>query len=356
MEDQKMEDNEEIEIFAQEASGTLPNGLRLVAIEFELYRWDEKFGWDQVASWDDVCYDVHSYFSAVGTMATTFRKDRNLFGAQPHERFRLDIVASPEVLRTWVLSENGEYCWKREFKFTHANKHFALKVSKVQQLTSMAHWYDEAIEDIPGYEFTYRNVDQEGFKSGKDGREFAPGDFARWITAAQTTAVDFERLTALTEACCNDILIAGATVARREALPGPQQFLVPGLIPRGAVTLLLGNKKVGKSAIALELAVAVARREAEWLGFPLDKEKIRGFAVYLSGEDSQETAMERMSLMSQGDNPMMLQIIPADGGEIDTLLDRLKKQRVDLLIVDPARKYYKAMKTAPMQRASFSPS
>jgi hypothetical protein len=51
--------------------------------------------------------------------------------------------------------------------------------------------------------------------------------------------------------------------------------------------------------------------------------------------------MERVSLMSDGENPMMLEIIPADGSEIDTLLDRLKKQKIDLLIVDPARKYYK---------------
>ena len=59
--------------------------------------------------------------------------------------------------------------------------------------------------------------------------------------------------------------------------------LVPGLIPHGVVTLLLGNKKVGKSALALELAVAVAQREKQWVGFPVDPGK--GYAVYLLGED-----------------------------------------------------------------------
>jgi RecA-family ATPase len=42
------------------------------------------------------------------------------------------------------------------------------------------------------------------------------------------------------------------------------------------VTLLLGNKKVGKSAIAMELAVKVAQRDSEWLGFPLNQDETLG--------------------------------------------------------------------------------
>jgi hypothetical protein len=344
-----MSDEETSDVFKQEARSTLPNGLQLLAIEFEMHQWDWKNGWKPVISWgNDVCDEnlivfsqFEAYFNAIGTIGSTFRGEQNLFGARPYERFRVDVVASPDVLQAWLF-ENGNYRWKRKFEFTHANKRFALKFSNVRQLDSMAHWHDESMDDIPGFDlYSHKNIDPDGFKSGKEGQEFAPGDFARWITAAQSTAADFERLTALTEACGNDILIAGATLERRRAKPRPQTFLVPGLIPRGAVTLLLGNKKVGKSAIAMELAVAVARGEMGWLGFPINNDKIRGFAVCLSGEDSEESAMERVSLMSDGENPMMLEIIPADGSEIDTLLARLEKQKIDLLIVDPARKYYK---------------
>jgi hypothetical protein len=171
------------------------------------------------------------------------------------------------------------------------------------------------------------------------------GDFPRWLEAAHATAADFELLYTLSDACSGDEgggdAASIASVLRARAIQTPPSFLVPGMIPRGAVSLLLGNKKVGKSAIAMELAVNVAQREPEWLGFPIGKNELRGFAVYLCGEDSEEQAMERILSMSGGVNPMLLQIIPADGTEIDSLLSRLGKQKVDLLVVDPARKYFK---------------
>ena len=139
----------------------------------------------------------------------------------------------------------------------------------------------------------------------------ASGDSARWITAAQTLDADFEQLTAVTEACGTDIFIAGSILEKKAGAPSPQSFLVIGLIPRGSVTLLLGNKKVGKSAAALQLAVSVARRELEWMGFPLNRDGMRGFAVYLSGEDSEEQAMERALLMSQGDRCKLFQWMAA---------------------------------------------
>ena len=103
--------------------------------------------------------------------------------------------------------------------------------------------------------------------------------------------------------------------------------------------LLLAKQKVGKTNAMLELAVAVARRDSEWFGFPLKAG--RGFAVYLFGEGSREDAEERVRTMNGGELPLLLNLVPYDGTEIDEILKSLSDVNVELLIVDPARKFYK---------------
>ena len=156
--------------------------------------------------------------------------------------------------------------------------------------------------------------------------------------AAQTTDKDLDRLFALADACSNNLMVIREALDRANRKPEPVSFLVPGLVPRGVVTLLLGDKKTGKSAVAMELAVAIARKESHWLGFPLAP--CKGHAVYLLGEDSPGEAARRVQSMTGGETPDLLYIIPADGTELDGLLETLKKHKVDCLIVDPARKYH----------------
>jgi hypothetical protein len=103
--------------------------------------------------------------------------------------------------------------------------------------------------------------------------------------------------------------------------------------------LLLAKQKVGKTNAMLELAVAVARRGSEWLGFPLKAGS--GFAVYLFGEGSREDAEERVRTMNGGELPLLLNLVPYDGTEIDDILKGLSEINVELIIVDPARKFYK---------------
>jgi hypothetical protein len=176
------------------------------------------------------------------------------------------------------------------------------------------------------------------------------GDFARWITAAQATDEDFERMSQLAAASDGDIAVAAElfeNVYEYSSSKEPTSFLVPGLIPRGAVTLSLGNRKVGKSSLLLELVVAVARREATWAGFPIALKTAKpdlhrpgeGIAVFLAGEDSTQETFSRVLQMSGGSPPWTLWL--DHRSNIDEILNSLKEKRISVLVVDPARKYFK---------------
>src|SRR5262249_37343160 len=95
-----------------------------------------------------------------------------------------------------------------------------------------------------------------------------------------------------------------------------------------------------------------ARREAEWMGFPLNHDR-RGFAVYLAGEDSEAEVIERMELMTGGETPLALHIISA-GADLDDALRRLEKENIRLVAIDPARKSSRATRTARIRLAISS--
>jgi hypothetical protein len=143
----------------------------------------------------------------------------------------------------------------------------------------------------------------------------------------------------LRDACNGKIKEMETVLDRQQYRAGPQQFLVEGLIPKSVPVLLLAKQKVGNTNAMLELAVAVARRESQWLGFPLRSG--HGFAVYLFGEGSREDAEERVRTMNGGELPLLLNLVPYDGTEIDEILKSLSGVSIELLIVDPARKFYK---------------
>jgi RecA-family ATPase len=78
---------------------------------------------------------------------------------------------------------------------------------------------------------------------------------------------------------------------RFDGLPvPPRRWLVPDWVPMGTVTLLSGDGGVGKSLLALQLAVATATGRA-WLGRPLDE---HGPALFLSAEDDEAELHRRL--------------------------------------------------------------
>lgn len=126
---------------------------------------------------------------------------------------------------------------------------------------------------------------------------------------------------------------------------GGISFVVPGLIPAGILTLLIGSASVGKSTCLHDLALLVGTpphlREAgrRWLGVP--SEDIRhGTTVFLSGEDDNVLMTARahdLGYPTFGRNTLHL---PSSGRTLDDTLASLSGLGpISLLVVDPARRF-----------------
>jgi hypothetical protein len=133
---------------------------------------------------------------------------------------------------------------------------------------------------------------------------------------------------------------------------GGFEFLVHGLIPRGAIVLLAGTGGTGKSSIAHQLCNLVSTdwkddEQPMWLGQPVNKKLCKGVCIYFSGEDGPAIIGARNDIFDPEMRAKRLMFQRTDfrddrGEEISfaQFLERLKKMpTVPLLVIDPARKY-----------------
>lgn len=151
--------------------------------------------------------------------------------------------------------------------------------------------------------------------------------------------------------CARDVMLFDATGPMRKGADESFQFLVPGLIPRGAITVLAASGGCGKSSIAHELCVdcAIDYKPGEtkpfWLGQPVNVEVAKGICVYFSGEDGPAIINARAELFDPEGRALRLQFHRADYGSEDVsfaefVTKRLRRMPdIPLLVVDPARKY-----------------
>lgn len=153
--------------------------------------------------------------------------------------------------------------------------------------------------------------------------------------------------------CARDIDLFEATGAERQSTEDAFEFLVPGWIPRAAITVVGATGGTGKSSVAHRLAVlaSIDWREDEtpmWLGMPMRKDKAQGLVIYFSGEDSAAIVNARASMIDPEGRSCRLMLQHADFGtredgtksNIGDFLHKLQKlPDVSLVVIDPARKY-----------------
>lgn len=160
----------------------------------------------------------------------------------------------------------------------------------------------------------------------------------------------------LYEFCARDFeffdTIGPESVKEKAYDDGGFEFLVHGLIPRGAIIVLAGTGGTGKSSIAHQLCNLVATDWGEdeqpmWLGQKVNKKLCKGVCIYFSGEDGPAIIGARNDIFDPEMRARRLMFQRTDfrddrGEEIEfaEFLDRLKKMpTVPLLVIDPARKY-----------------
>ncbi len=151
--------------------------------------------------------------------------------------------------------------------------------------------------------------------------------------------------------CARDVMLFDATGPMRTGSDESFDFLVPGLVPRGAITVLAASGGCGKSSIAHELCIYAATDYAEdeerprWLGQPVNTNVTDGIAVYFSGEDGPAIINARAALYDPESRAQRLQFHRADFGSEDVTFEEfiferiMKMPQIPLLVVDPARKY-----------------
>ncbi len=152
--------------------------------------------------------------------------------------------------------------------------------------------------------------------------------------------------------CARDVMLFDATGPMRKGSDEGFDFLVPGLIPRGAITILAASGGCGKSSIAHELCIhcAIDREPEEakpfWLGQPVNTDAAAdGICVYFSGEDGPAIINARAELYDPEGRAIRLQFHRADFGSEEVtfaqfITDRLMNMpNIPLIVVDPARKY-----------------
>jgi AAA domain len=293
----------------RDARAPLPDDLKVLRLEYQDLR--------------EPSDAFEELFGALGLYSLHKPGEITCFGKVNKTRKRVDVVMP--------ASDCGPHSYYLSTTFDFARRN-GLPLAHHDIANGFAHRYEVGDEFLHWDKFDAVGGFQTDFER--------PGEFERWARAAAKRA---ERWLMLRTACNGNAKeMLKVVLQRQQESPRKQEFVVEGLIPRGVVTLLLARKGVGKTNALLELAVAVAERRATWWNFKLRPGE--GFVVFLLGEGSRDEAEERVLAMNDGEWPTLLKLEKFnDSTMIEDILTNMKESgiKVDLLIVDPARKYYR---------------
>ncbi len=146
-----------------------------------------------------------------------------------------------------------------------------------------------------------------------------------------------------------DVQLFDATGPMRKGADEMFEFIVPGLIPRGSITILAASGGTGKSSAAHQLCVMASidykpgEEAPRWLGQRLAIEKCKGICIYFSGEDGPPIINARASIFDPEGRAKRLMFQRTDFGENVSFAQHLKRLHkipdVPIMVIDPARKY-----------------
>ncbi len=119
--------------------------------------------------------------------------------------------------------------------------------------------------------------------------------------------------------------------------PGPIDWMAEDLFAKGDLTLLIGEPGVGKSWIAMSLAVAVAEGHDEWLGRGLSSRNAR--VLYVDEENPEALVLRRLRRLGLTDTGIQnTRFLHRQGIRLDRnpelLLDEAMDWEPDLIILD----------------------
>lgn len=166
-----------------------------------------------------------------------------------------------------------------------------------------------------------------------------------------TNPADVERNNRFYNLCARDIELFDRTGAtRKEGSEETFEFIVQGLIPRGAVTLIAAPGGTGKSSISHQLCVLASidykpdEPKPLWLGQPINTEFCKGICVYFSGEDGPAIVNARAEMFDPEKRSTRLQLHRTEFADkemtFSQYLNGLRKMPdVPIVVIDPARKY-----------------
>lgn len=170
-------------------------------------------------------------------------------------------------------------------------------------------------------------------------------DIGSW---AERVCIQPDRLTdictAWVQSGLNLQLFASHALAIRSQADEQVDWLVPGLIRRGVITLLAGAGGVGKSTAMVELMAKVGGAVGEGADF-LGEQICRtnGICAYVTGEDAAGDIEQIKTALGFGSaGPAGFTIFAGDGKTLEDCLARLAPiGAMDLLIIDPLTKFVK---------------
>jgi bifunctional DNA primase/polymerase-like protein/AAA domain-containing protein/primase-like protein len=119
-------------------------------------------------------------------------------------------------------------------------------------------------------------------------------------------------------------------------LTEPQEnhpWLVEGILPIGGLSILGAKPKVGKSTLARNLALAIAKGERF-----IERTTVQGTVIYLALEEKRAEVQRHFQRMGAEEEPIVIHVGTAPDEAMAALADAITKHKPILVIIDPLLK------------------